>query len=101
MFFSIASLFNCLTMALMDRPWHGCNRVQAVSVNGSLSTWANVTLGVPQGSVLGLGLFLLYITDIKEKIQSNMRLYADDTIVYREINSINDHIILQEDLDTV
>ena len=76
-------------------------RVQAVSVNGSHSTWGNVTSGVPQGSFLGPVLFLLYINDIKEKIKSNMRLYADDTIVYREINSINDHDILQEDLDTV
>ena len=77
------------------------NRVQAVSVNGSHSTWGNAASGVPQGSVLGPALFLLYICDIKGKIQSNMRLYADDTIVYREINSINDHNILQEDLDTL
>ena len=78
-----------------------CHRVQAVSVNGSHSTWGNIRSGVPQGSVLGPVLFLLYIDDIKEEIQSNMHLYADDTIVYREINSINDHDILQEDLDTV
>ena len=77
------------------------NRVQADSVNGSHSTWGNVASGVPQGSVLVPALFLLYIDDIKEKIQLNMRLYADDTIVYREINSINDHNILKEDLDTV
>ena len=44
-------------------------------------------------------LFLPYIYDIKEEKQSNMRLYADKTIVYREINLINDHKILQEDLD--
>ena len=77
------------------------NRVQAVSVNGSHSTWGNVTSGVPHSSVLGPALCLLYIDDIKKNIQSNMRLYADDIIVYREINSINDHDILQEDLDTL
>ena len=77
------------------------NRVQAVSVNASHSTWGNVASGVPQDSVLGPALFLLYINDIKEEIQSNMRLYADDIIVFREINSINDHNILLEYLDTL
>ena len=77
------------------------NRVQAVSVNGSHSTRGSVTVGVLQCSVLGQALFLPYINDIKDKIQSNMRVYADDTIVFREINSINVHYILQEDLDTL
>ena len=77
------------------------NWVQAVSINGLHLTWGNVTSGVLQGSVHGPTLFLLYINDIKEKIQSNMRLHADDTIVYRKTNSINDHNILQEDTDTL
>jgi len=77
------------------------NRVQAVSVNGTHSTWGDVTSGVPQGSVLGPALFLLYVNDIQEKIQSNMRLFADDSIVYREIKSIDDHVILQRDLDAL
>ena len=90
---------NGSTLTLINDFLH--NRVQDVSVNGSHSTRGNVTSGVPQGSVLGPALFLLYINDIKEKIQSNMHLYANDTIVYRDINSINDHNILQEDLDSV
>ena len=48
------------------------NRVQTVLVNGSYSTWGNITSGVPQGSVLGLALFLLCINEIKDTIQSNM-----------------------------
>ena len=75
--------------------------VQAISVNGSHSAWVNIASGVFQGSVFDPILFILYINDIKEEIQSNLHLYADDTIVYREINSIGDYNILQQDLDTV
>ena len=73
------------------------NRTQHVSINGSHSALANVTSGVPQGSVLGPVLFLLYINDITNQIQSNIRLFADDSIVYREIRSPADHHILQTD----
>ena len=54
------------------------NRKQRVSVNGALSDITDVTSGVPQGSVLGPILFLLYINDINENIQSSIRLFADD-----------------------
>ena len=67
-------------------------------MNGSHSALANVTSGVPQGSVLGPVLFLLYINDITNQIQSNIRLFADDSIVYREIRSPADHQILQTDI---
>ena len=74
------------------------NRKQRVSVNGALSDITDVTSGVPQGSVLGPILFLLYINDINENVQSNIRLFADDSIIYRKINSNIDHQILQTDL---
>ena len=74
------------------------DRTQHVSINGSHSALANVTSGVPQGSVLGPVLFLLYINDITNQIQSNIRLFADDSIVYREIRSPADHQILQMDI---
>ena len=55
-------------------------------------------MGVPHGSVLGPILFLLYINDINENVQSSIRLFADDSIIYRKINSNIDHQILQTDL---
>ena len=72
-----------------------------VSVNGSHSTWDNITMGDLRGSVLGPKLFFFDINDMKYKIQSNMRLYADDAIVRKKINSLDDHKDLQQDLDTL
>ena len=77
------------------------NRQQAVVVNGSQSSWKDVTSGVPQGSVIGPALFLLYVNDIHTNIKSTTRLFADDGIVYREIKTEMDHKTLQEDLDTL
>ena len=74
------------------------NRKQRVSVNGALSDITYVTSGVPQGFVLGPIRFLLYINDINENVQSSIRLFADDSIIYRNINSNIDHQILQTDL---
>ena len=71
------------------------NRTQRVSINGSHSSAANIISGVPQGSGLGPVLFLLYINYITDTIHSNIRLFADDSIIYREIRSPADHDILQ------
>ena len=56
------------------------NRTQQVVVEGSVSSLCEVTSGVPQGSVLGLALFLIYINDITENINSQIRLFADDCL---------------------
>ena len=66
-------------------------------VDGELSDIAPVTSGVPQGSVLGPILFLAFINDMPECIQSMARLFADDTIVYRTIER-EDSRQLQTDL---
>ena len=60
-----------------------------------------VTSGVPQGSVLGPILFLIFINDISVGITSNIRLFADDTIIYRKIRNTEDAEKLQTDLRTL
>ena len=75
------------------------DRVQQVSVSGINSEWANVTSGIPQGSVLGLIIFILYINDLPENIVSNVYIFADDTKVFKTINSPNDQHTLQNNLN--
>ena len=61
-------------------------RQQRVSIGGSFSSWGILRAGVPQGSVLGPLLFLIYINDITSVIEhSNIRMFADDTCLFLEI----------------
>ena len=60
---------------------------------------ATVTSGVPQGSVLGHLLFLLYINDMPQKVDSISGFFADDTLLYRKMLTIHDSQILQDDID--
>ena len=75
------------------------DRKQTVVVDGESSSYVDVLSGVPQGSVLGPSLFLFYINDINENLQSTVRLFADDTICYLAIKAVKDTHRLQEDLD--
>ena len=77
------------------------NRTQTTVVNGVHSSYVEVTSGVPQGSVLGPMLFLLYINDINNAITSQIKPFADDCVLYRNICNQNDQVILQNDLDTI
>ena len=76
-------------------------RSQQVVVEGCASGKVPVTSGVPQGSVLGPVLFLVYINDIADKTSSAVRLFADDTIIYRPITTVNDQTTLQKDLNAL
>ena len=74
-------------------------RSQTVVLNGNSSDELQVSSGVPQGSVLGPILFLLYINDLPDSLQSQVRLFADDTAVYLTVQGQADSKKLQNDLD--
>ncbi len=63
------------------------------------SSWLKVTSGVPQRSVLGLIMFVIYVNDINEEIDSYMDLFADDAKLMRRVENANDCMILQGDLN--
>ena len=73
------------------------NRVQCCNVNGSMSGFKQITCGVPQGSILGPLLFLLYMNDLPDAIENtNVTMFADDTSLskpFKSINELNDELI--------
>ena len=89
------SLLNWLSAFLL-------NRQQVVVVDGELSTPAPVTSGVPQGTVLGPILFILYINDIENVLsESRSSSFADDTRMSKAISCVQDTEVLQKDLNAV
>ena len=76
-----------------------CFRKQRLVVNGVKSDWAPVLLGVPQGTVLGALLFSLYTHEISSDTESEIRIFADDCVCYREIKDKEDTLKLQRDIN--
>ena len=64
-------------------------RQQCVFLNGRISKWTNILVGVPQGTVLGPLLFLIYINDLPDVLKSICKIFADDTSLFSKINDID------------
>ena len=77
------------------------DRTQYVQVSGTRSSWISVTPGVPQDTVIGPLLFLIYINDIVHNLNSKIKLFADDAVLYSEVSNVHDVSLFQQDLDTL
>ena len=84
----------------LDKAWLS-DRWQQVCVNGEYSSRRTVTSGVPQGSVSGLILFLIFINDIEIGLTNTVYKFADDTKILGRINSTDAKDLLQQDLQQV
>ncbi len=74
-------------------------RSQQVAVNGTASSKVPVTSGVPQGSVLGPVIFLIYMNDLPEFMNSFIKIFADNTKIFRRIEKADDCKALQSDIN--
>ena len=90
--YGIRNSINCWIADFLE------GRSQCVVVEGSKSSNIPVKSGVPQGSVLGPCLFLIYINDLADCVSSTARLFADDTLLHRLVAAARDHETLQDDL---
>ena len=77
------------------------DRRQRVIINGTTSEWADVVSGVPQGSVLGPALFLLYINDLPDTVKNLVKIFADDTKLFAVANNEEDCASIQTDLNSL
>ena len=85
------SIINWIEQWLTDRK-------QRVVVAGEVSSWKSVLSGVPQGSVLGPILLLVYIDYLEEGVAGNILKFADDTKLFRKTKEIGDKHKLQDDI---
>ena len=88
----VGEVLNWISDFLMDR-------VQQVSINGNTSEWGEVTSGVPQGSILGPVLFIIYVNELPSLVSSNIKMFADDMKLFAQVKDKSDAQTLQDDLD--
>ena len=75
------------------------NRSQCVRLNDTVSSWSDVVSGVPQGSVLGPVLFLIFINDLPDTVEGMVKIFADDCKAFAKVSSDDEHQKLQDNLD--
>ena len=75
------------------------NRQQRVVINGQSSEWTDVSSGVPQGSVLGPLLFIMFVNDLPDEVKSYCKLFADDAKLYKDLQNLEDFETIQNDLN--
>ena len=117
-FLDVAKAFDCINhnILLSKLPFYGVdgnilnwfksylsNCQKFVRIGSDVSAWSSVTIGVPQGSILGPILFQLYINDLPTVVKySDINIYADDTEIHYCSDQINDlHVKIQSDLDRI
>ena len=84
------------------KPWTKdflLDRKRRVVVNDKLSSWSLVLSGIPQGRVLGPILYVIFINDLPDLIRSTVKLFADDTKIFRALHHPENYSYLQDNLD--
>ena len=76
-------------------------RSQRVVVQGAKSQWSQVLSGIPQGSVLGPTLFIIFVNDLPSQLLGSVKLFADDTKVYGQVQQLDGQSSVQADLDSL
>ena len=77
-------------------------RMQAVKISGVFSEFRSVTCGVPQGSILGPFLFLIYVNDMKAAVNCKLLLYADDSALLASSSDVSEiEDVLSRELESV
>ena len=83
----------------MDTKLTNRQKAKGISVEGETPAWTAVHSGVPQCSVLGPLPFLIYIDDLEDGVASNILIFADDTNIFRRVQTRQECHTLQEDLN--